>query len=222
MVLFIALLCIGGAAFALSEAATYPARIKAQSIRRAAEYGRIRIPRSEQELVHFRARVLAPLAGKLAAIPIKLSPKTNVDAIGARLVAAGLSHRLSASTFLTIKGGALVGGCAVGLAIGAVGSLASGVILVPIGGAVGLFPPQIFLSIKTRARREAIRSELPDALDLLAVSVEAGLRVDGAVAKLVDHMGRPLIDEISLTISEIPVRADPTTALRDNGERVHA
>ncbi len=206
MVLFIALLCIGGAAFALSEAATYPARIKAQSIRRAAEYGRIRIPRSEQELVHFRARVLAPLAGKLAAIPIKLSPKTNVDAIGARLVAAGLSHRLSASTFLTIKGGALVGGCAVGLAIGAVGSLASGVILVPIGGAMGLIAPEIFLSMKTRARREAIRSELPDALDLLAVSVEAGLGFDAAVAKLVDHM-------------EGETR---TTALRKMAERVDA
>src|SRR5260221_10002520 len=222
MVLFIALLCIGGAAFALSEAATYPARIKAQSIRRAAEYGRIRIPRSEQELVHFRARVLAPLAGKLAAIPIKLSPKTNVDAIGARLVAAGLSHRLSASTFLTIKGGALVGGCAVGLAIGAVGSLASGVILVPIGGAMGLIAPEIFLSMKTRARREAIPSELPDALDLLAVSVEAGLGFDAPLAKLGDHMGGPLIDEFALPISEIRVGETRTTALRKMAQRVDA
>jgi len=82
MVLFLALLCIGGAAYALSEAATYPARVKARSVKRAAEYGRIRIPRSEQELVQFRQRVLSPLAGKLAAIPLKLSPKTNVEAIG--------------------------------------------------------------------------------------------------------------------------------------------
>jgi len=222
MVLFIALLCIGGAAYALSEAATYPARIKAQSIRRAAEYGRIRIPRSEQELVHFRERVLAPLAGKLAAIPMKLSPKTSVDAIGARLVAAGLSHRLSASTFLTIKGGALVGGCALGLLGAAATSLASGIILVPIGGAIGLIAPEIFLSMKTRSRREAIRSELPDALDLLAVSVEAGLGFDAAVAKLVDHMEGPLIDEFALTISEIRVGETRTTALRKMAERVDA
>ena len=37
--------------------------------------------------MQFRQRVLTPLAGKLAAIPLKLSPKTNVEAIGARLVA---------------------------------------------------------------------------------------------------------------------------------------
>jgi tight adherence protein C len=222
MVLFLALLCIGGAAFAFSEAATYPARVKARSIKRAAEYGRIRIPRSEQELVHFRERVVAPLAGKLAAIPLKLSPKTNVEAIGARLVAAGLTHRLSTSAFLTIKGGAMLGGCLAGLLLAALGSLASSVMLVPIGGALGLMGPEIFLSMKTRARREAIRSELPDALDLLAVSVEAGLGFDAAVAKLVDHMEGPLIDEFSLTISEIRVGETRTSALRKMAERVDA
>lgn len=222
MVLFLALLCIGGAAFALSEAATYPARVKARSIRRAAEYGHIRIPRSEQELLHFRARVLAPLARKLAAIPLKLSPKTNVEAIGARLVAAGLSQRLTASAFLTIKGGALVAGCALGLLIAAVGSPASGLVLIPVGGAIGLIAPEIFLSMKTRARREAIRSELPDALDLLAVSVEAGLGFDAAVAKLVEHMEGSLIDEFALTISEIRVGETRTTALRKMAERVDA
>src|SRR5258705_8370637 len=117
MILFLALLCIGGAAYALSEAATYPARVKARSVKRAAEYGRVRIPRSEQELVQFRQRVLSPLACKLAAIPLKLSPQTNVEAIGARLVAAGLNQRVTASTFLTIKGGAMLGGCALGLLI---------------------------------------------------------------------------------------------------------
>jgi tight adherence protein C len=222
MVLFLALLCVGGAVFALSEAATYPARVKARSIRRAAEYGRIRIPRSEQELVHFRERVLSPLAGRLAAIPLKLSPKTNVEAISSRLVAAGLTQRLSTSAFLTIKGGAMLGGCIVGLLIAALGSLASGVMLVPIGGALGLMAPEIFLSMKTRARREAIRSELPDALDLLAVSVEAGLGFDAAVAKLVDHMEGPLIDEFALTINEIRVGETRTSALRKMAERVDA
>jgi tight adherence protein C len=222
MVLFLALLCIGGAAFALSEAATYPARVKARSVRRAAEYGRIRIPRSEQELVQFRERVLSPLAGKLAAIPLKLSPKTNVEAIGARLVAAGLTHRLSASAFLTIKGGAMLGGCVLGLLFAALGSLASSILLVPVGGAVGLIIPEIFLTMKTRSRRDTIRSELPDALDLLAVSVEAGLGFDAAVAKLVDHMEGPLIDEFALTSSEIRVGETRTVALRKMAERVDA
>src|SRR5882724_1066912 len=222
MVLFLALLCIGGAAYALSEAATYPARVKARSVKRAAEYGRIRIPRSEQELVQFRQRVLTPLAGKLAAIPLKLSPKTNVEAIGARLVAAGMTHRLTASAFLTIKGAAMVGGCALGLLLAALTSLASSVLLVPVGAAIGLIAPEIFLTLKTRSRRDTIRSELPDALDLLAVSVEAGLGFDGAVAKLVDHMEGPLIDEFGLMMSEIRVGETRTVALRKMAERVDA
>jgi tight adherence protein C len=222
MVLFLALLCIGGAAYALSEAATYPARVKARSVKRAAEYGRIRIPRSEQELVQFRQRVLTPLAGKLAAIPLKLSPKTNVEAIGARLVAAGMTHRLTASAFLTIKGAAMVGGCALGLLFAALTSLASSLLLVPVGAVIGLIGPEIFLTMKTRSRRDTIRSELPDALDLLAVSVEAGLGFDGAVAKLVDHMEGPLIDEFGLMMSEIRVGETRTVALRKMAERVDA
>jgi tight adherence protein C len=222
MLLFLALLCIGGAAYALSEAATYPARVKARSVKRAAEYGRIRIPRSEQELVQFRQRVLTPLAGKLAAIPLKLSPKTNVEAIGARLVAAGMTNRLSASAFLTIKGAAVVGGCALGLLFAALTSLASSILLVPVGAVIGLIGPEIFLTMKTRSRRDTIRSELPDALDLLAVSVEAGLGFDGAVAKLVDHMEGPLIDEFGLMMSEIRVGETRTVALRKMAERVDA
>ena len=44
------------------------------------------------------------------------------------------------------------------------------------------------LSSTMRRRREGIKAELPDALDLLAVSVEAGLGFDGAIAKLTEHM----------------------------------
>jgi tight adherence protein C len=76
--------------------------------------------------------------------------------------------------------------------------------------------------MKTRSRRDTIRSELPDALDLLAVSVEAGLGFDGAVAKLVDHMEGPLIDEFGLMMSEIRVGETRTVALRKMAERVDA
>jgi tight adherence protein C len=172
--------------------------------------------------VQFRQRVLTPLAGKLAAIPLKLSPKTNVEAIGARLVAAGMTHRLTASAFLTIKGAAMVGGCALGLLFAALTSLTSSILLVPVGAVIGLIGPEIFLTMKTRSRRDTIRSELPDALDLLAVSVEAGLGFDGAVAKLVDHMEGPLIDEFGLMMSEIRVGETRTVALRKMAERVDA
>ena len=55
-------------------------------------------------------------------------------------------------------------------------------------GVGGFIAPDYFVSLKAKGRREKIRADLPDALDLLAVSVEAGLGFDGAIAKLTEHM----------------------------------
>jgi tight adherence protein C len=222
MLLLLALLFIGGAVFVLGEAASYPTRLKVKSIKRAAEYGRIRIPRNERELVRFRERVLGPAVARLAAIPLKLGPKTNIESLSAKIVAAGLSPRLSASSFLAIKGGTTLGGGLVGVVLAAATSPASALIFAPALAAVGFIAPDWVLTMKQKARREAVRSELPDALDLLAVSVEAGLGFDGAVTKLTDYMDGPLVEEFGLMLSEIRVGEGRTEALRKMAARVDA
>src|SRR5436305_9610058 len=123
MLLVLAFLFMAGAVFALGEVATYPARLKARSIRRARDYGRLRIPKNEAEVVRFRERVVAPAAQRLAAIPLKLRPKTNLESISTRLVAAGLASRLSVRGFLAVRGAALVAGVFAGVAAGAAGSI---------------------------------------------------------------------------------------------------
>jgi len=222
VLLLLALFCVAGAVYALGEFATYPSRLKAKSIRRATDYGRVRVPKNEQELVRFRDRVLVPAAGKLQAIPLKLSPKTSVDGIAAKIVAAGLSQRLSASTFLAIKGATTIGGVVVGILFTAASAVGIGLIFTVAFAGLGYIGPDWFLTMKLRSRRESIRSDLPDALDLLAVSVEAGLGFDGAVTKLTEHMSGPLIDEFALTLNEIRVGEARTTALRKLAERVDA
>ncbi len=84
---------------------------------------------------------------------------------------------------------------------------------------VGFFGPDYLVSMYARRRRENIRAALPDALDLLAVSVEAGLGLDGAVAKLTEHMEGPLADEFGLTLSEMRIGESRQEALRRLGER---
>ena len=221
MLLALAVLCIAGAAFAAAQVATYPARLRERSIRRASDYGRVRIPKKADELLRFRERVLAPAVERLAAIPLKLNPRTNVEAIGARLSAGGLS-RISAPTFLAIKGGGLIGGVLLGTTIGAIGSAIAGFLLVPLLGAAGFRIPDYVLSTRIRARREAVRADLPDALDLLAVSVEAGLGFDGAVTKLTEHMSGPLVDEFSRLLSEVRIGEARQTALKNMAARVDA
>jgi tight adherence protein C len=222
MLLVLALLCLGGAAFLFGEVVTYPSRLKSQSVRRATDYGRVRIPRSERELVHFRERVVAPAAARLASIPLKLRPSTSLETIQTRIVAAGLTQRVSVNTFLSIKGGAVVGGALLGLVLALLASPSMALLLVPVFAALGFLGPDWVLTMKIRGRRDLIRSELPDALDLLAVCVEAGLGFDGAITKLTEQMEGPLIDEFALTLNEIRVGETRSVALRKMAERVDA
>ncbi len=220
MLLFLAILFVGGAAFAISELATSPTRLKARSIKRATEYGRVRIPRSEHELIRFRERVIAPAALKLAQIPLKLTPNASAEAMSSRIVAAGLSQRLTVPNYLAIKGGCLVVGAVLGVVCAALTSFAMVIVLAPVFAVLAMMVPDQVLGFKIRSRRETIRAELPDALDLLAVSVEAGLGFDGAVTKLIEHMSGPLSDEFALTLNEIRVGETRAVALKKMADRV--
>jgi tight adherence protein C len=70
-----------------------------------------------------------------------------------------------------------------------------------------------------KGRQAAVSAELPDALDLLSVSVEAGLGFDGAVQKLTEHMDGPLIEEFELALGGIRIGEGRSEALKKMAER---
>ncbi|HWG56154.1 MAG TPA: type II secretion system F family protein, partial [Gaiellaceae bacterium] len=78
----------------------------------------------------------------------------------------------------------------------------------------------VLVSGRARRRRDAIRAALPDTLDLLAVSVEAGLGFDGAVAKVTEHMEGPLVEEFNLTLGEMRIGESRHDALKKLADRV--
>jgi tight adherence protein C len=79
--------------------------------------------------------------------------------------------------------------------------------------------PNFVLNGRVRSRQQAVAAELPDALDLLSVSVEAGLGFDGAVQKLTEHMDGPLIEEFELALGEIRIGEGRQQALKKMAER---
>jgi tight adherence protein C len=211
------------AVFLVGEVATMPQRRRQVALKRAATYGRSRRKQDgDVETVHFKERVLVPAVERLAALALRINPKASADAIGTRLIAAGLATRISPSQFLAVKSGAALGGAVLGLVAGAAASPLAGVLLAPMFAGAGFFAPELFLSMKIKRRREQIRSELPDALDLLAVSVEAGLGLDGAIAKLTEHMDGALIEEFALTLGEMRIGESRQDALKKMAERVPA
>src|SRR4029077_883560 len=106
-------------------------------------------------------------------------------------------------------------GMSFGGALSGVPGLYRGVAL----GAVCFLAPDFVVGARARKRRELIRAQLPDALDLLAVSVEAGLGFDGAISKLTDHMDGPLTEEFGLTLNEIRIGESRQDALKKLSER---
>ena len=219
MYLLIGFACLAAAAFLVGEVATLPARERLGAVRRASNYGRFRLLTGEQR-VPFKERVINPATTSLAHLVLRVNPKMTVESVRMKLLSAGLSQKVSVNAFLALK----AVGAAVGLFLGVMFGISAG----PVGAlgftaafAIGGFIlPSFLLSAKTRRRREQIKSELPDALDLLAVSVEAGLGFDGAIVKLTEHMEGELIEEFRLTLGEIRVGEGRQEALKRMAERV--
>jgi len=219
--LVFAVFCLAGAAFLLGEIATAPARQRWTSVRRAATYGRQEV-RSDAQGESFQDRFVAPLREWLAGWVLKANPRISVDAIAMKLLAAGVGRRISPTGFLAVKGAAALAGLFFGTMIGRMGGVGLALLGALILGAVGFLAPDYALTLKGRSRRERIRADLPDALDLLAVSVEAGLGFDGAVAKLSEHMEGPLAEEFGLTLSEMRIGESRQEGLKRLAERVDA
>jgi tight adherence protein C len=213
---------LGLAAFLIGEVATLPARQREGSLRRASTYGHRRRPTSGQQ-EGFRERAVEPMKMGLAHAVLKLSPRMSVDKVSRRLMGAGVGRTLTPTTFLASKALFAVGGFVGGTFLGGVtGKGSLGVLLAIFFALIGFVLPDLFVSFKARGRREEIRSELPDALDLLAVSVEAGLGFDAAISKLTEHMEGPLIDEFALSLGEMRIGETRRHALEKMVQRVQA
>jgi tight adherence protein C len=220
LLLVLACTFLVAALFLVGEVATLPARQRLSSLRRATTYGRVRL--ATDEALRFRERVVTPLLRSVAGLVLRLNPRMTLETVAARLLAAGLSQRFSASTFLALKGLCSLGGLVLGLlfvpAIGPAPALVGAVVLALIGFA----GPDVVVTARIRARREAVRAELPDTLDLLAVTVEAGLGFDGAIAKVTEHMEGALAQELSFVLGEMRVGESRQDALKKLAERVPA
>ncbi len=223
MLLALAALLLAAAAYLAGEVVTSPARERQRSVRRAATYGRVRVSVTGLERLRFRERVIVPAAASLARMALRLNPRLTVESISARLLAAGMGRTMTPTTFLAIKAAALVGGALAGLVLGgAVGGATVGLVFAFIFAGIGFIAPGFVVSMRGRRRREQIRSQLPDALDLLAVSVEAGLGFDGAVAKLTEHMHGALAEEFSLTLGQMRIGESRHDALKKLAARTGA
>ncbi len=169
----------------------------------------------------FSERVMIPVFGELARLIIELLPHTFVKRIGRQLVSAGQPMTTQAF-FATV----LISGIMVPASVLALVVLLTGGEIPPVAAlfalaftGVGVIAPLMWLRRRVRARKLAIWKSLPDAFDLITVSVEAGLGLDAAMRQVSEKLRGPLAEEIGRTLREVGMGRPRREALEEMAER---
>ena len=85
----------------------------------------------------------------------------------------------------------------------------------------GFFAPTMYLYQRSYDRSKRIQRELPDAIDLLTISVESGLGFDAALQQVAYNTEGPLADEFSRVLREMQIGSSRSEALRGLAERTN-
>lgn len=191
---------------------------------RLAQY--VENPTTMEELelmLPFSERVLAPVILKLARSASRLTPRSNIEKLKQNLLEAGSPSKIGPSEFLGLR--LVVGGVAGGaffLMFAVTGAALGQLLLFPLVIAgIGYMIPGVWLSRKIKARKSEIQMALPDAIDLLTISVEAGLGFDPALQRVAEKWDNELTREFRRMLNEIRMGKSRREALREMANRVN-
>jgi tight adherence protein C len=168
----------------------------------------------------FMERTLRPLASRLSNRMSRMQSTSFTEQTEKRLALAGNPNDLRTSDWLGIKAiGAIVGGILFFLLFFVIGLLKFpppiALLMTGVGVIFGYTIPEFWLGGRVKKRQHAILLMIPDTLDLLTISVRAGLGFDAALGKVVEKLKGPLSDEFRRALAEVRVGKARRDALRD-------
>jgi tight adherence protein C len=177
--------------------------------------------RDQEMMESISDRVLVPIGRATADLVRKVTPRGYVENVRHKIVLAGNPPGYEVDRFLTWK------------VVGA----ASGILWVPLtlwfltghplialifligAWVLSFMAPDIMLNDRINRRREEIARSLSDTLDLLVISVEAGLGFEQALDRTADTVPGPLSQEIRRMLQETRMGASRADALRALDQR---
>jgi tight adherence protein C len=168
--------------------------------------GRLEADEYQQKLaMPFLIRVVRPISGRALGSITRLTPRNYLETTHRKLLHAGLTGTMRAEEFVVaqLAGTALLTVGALLYTVLARPSPRIGVLILILAPTIGLLLPASWLSRRVEARAQAIRKDLPDTLDLLAISVEAGMGFEGALDIVSQHFHSPLAEEFARTLREM-------------------
>lgn len=169
-------------------------------------------------------RLLQPMVESINGYIGRVTPKQYVIELDNRLKEAGNPGGMDAGRWIMMQAGAII--------IEVIGIISLWIafqtpalkIMIAMAVLVALtyILPKLYLRQTIQNRQKEIEKSLPDVIDLLTVSIEAGLSFDGAMAKLVEKMSGVLVSEFAVALKEMRMGVSKRDALKSMIERVPA
>lgn len=160
-------------------------------------------------------RAVAPVILRLGSLIRRVTPIGYLEGIQRKLMLAGNPGNLDAPAFVVIKVITTIVGVVLAFLTRSIGATGlQGILLFVLPIVVGFIGPDSWLSRKVNERRTAMQRALPDVLDLLVISVEAGLGFDSALARVVGTVPGPLSEEFFRMLQETRVGVSRRDAMR--------
>lgn len=180
------------------------------------------VKEAEPILRTFGERVLRPTYALVVRTLKAIWPSKYLSRLRTKLERAGYSGGITADRVIAAKVLAAVGAAGLVVALAFIGSwkIGSAVFVLVACAVLAFFLPDMWLDSQISSRRYAIVRALPDMLDMLTISVEAGLGFDAALAKVVRSSHGPLAEEFGRVLQETQAGASRRQALRAFADRV--
>jgi tight adherence protein C len=205
---------LGLVLFAVLSQAEEKAVIRA-SLRQLDDY-EVESVRDKELLVPLRERAIAPILAGLTGMGRRFTPAGYVEQSRQKLITAGTGDQASLDRFLAIRVVTVVAAPVMTL-LAYVYSPIDGLGQLALAGLVGfaLFAgPDAVLNRKVEERMTELRRKLPDVMDLLVISVEAGLGFEQALDRTTAAVPGALTEEFARMLGEIRAGASRAEALR--------
>ena len=180
-----------------------------------------RLAQREKRDLPFLERVIHPLMDSLERTVMSFTPHEVYRSVQRRIIIAGKQREWSAAQFISSS---LLGGAVMFVFLFLMfrtGSyaLVQKMTFLLVGSLAGAAMPTVCLNIITQKRQKSIRRQLHEVLDMLCVSVQAGLSFDGSLAKITGRMHGPFIDELRHFEEAVRMGSPRRTALKSVAAR---
>jgi tight adherence protein C len=218
MIALVIAAAVGALVYVIASSSIEKADVR-ESLRRLEGY-QIQDVRDQEMLAPISERVVAPLLEGLTGVARRFTPAGFGEGVAAKLVFAGSPPNLNVDKVLVMKLLGIVSVLVWGpliLALGFQGLIA--LIAIAILWGTSFLYPDVLINRKIEERQKEISRKLPDVLDLLVISVEAGLGFEQALDRTCTAVPGPLSEEFRRMLHEIRIGSSRADALRAMAER---